>query len=136
VSVVLLLAVGGGGYLAWVWLPLWFDNYTVKQVVADYANQAVKNHDDAQLLRDMVAKVHSLASVDGADAAGRPVKLPAIQLQEQAVSWQRDESTRSLHVAFEYERNVVYPLLGRTDVVVFAIDKTYDLNLADWGPAR
>lgn len=135
-SVLLLLAVAGGGYLGWVWLPLWFDNYTVKQVVADYGNQAVKNHDDAQLLHDMVAKVRSLASVDGVDAAGRRVKLPAISLEEQAVSWKRDESTRSLHVAFEYERNVVYPLIDRTDVAVFAIDKTYDLNLADWGPAR
>ena len=136
VSVLLLLVVVGGGYLAWVWLPLWFDHYTVKQVVADYGNQAVKNKDDAQLIHDMVAKIHSLAQVDGVDAEGRRVKLPAIPLEEQAVTWQRDDATRSLHVAFEYERPVVYPLLDRTDLAVFALDKTYDLNLANWGPAR
>ena len=136
VTVVLLLAVAGGAYLAWVWLPLYFDHYTVKQVVADYANQAVKNADDAQLLRDMAAKIRSLARVDGVDAAGRPAKVPAIPLDEQSVTWQRDTSARSLHVAFDYERTVVYPLIDRTDVAVFTLDKTYDLNLPDWGPAR
>lgn len=128
--------VAGGGYLGWVWAPLWFDHYTVKQVVADYANQAVKNLDDALLVRNMVAKIRSLSKVDGVDAAGQPARVPAIPLEEKDVTWERDQATRSLHVAFQYERAVVYPYLGRTDVTVFAIDKTYDLNLADWGPAR
>lgn len=128
--------VVGGGYLAWVWLPPWFEYYTVKQVVADYANQAVKNHDDAQLTRGMVAKIHSLAQVDAVDAAGQRVKLPAIPLEEQAVTWERDDATHSLHIALQYERPVVYPFLDRTDVAVFSLDRTYDLTAADWGPAR
>ena len=135
-SVLLVLVVAATGYLGWVWVPLWFDQYTVKQVVTDYGNQAVKNHDDDRLVHDMVAKIQSLSQVDGVDAAGQPVKVPAIPLDERAVTWERDEATRSLHVAFEYERRVVYPLLGRTDVAVFTFDRTFDLNLANWGPAR
>jgi hypothetical protein len=132
----MLLALVLAGYLGWVWLPLWFDHYTVKQVVADYMNQAVKNRDDAQLRRDMVAKLRSLGQVDGVDASGRPVRMPAIPVEEQAVIWERDPATRSLRVAFDYERRVVYPFLDRVEVTVFTLDRTGDLTLPDWGPAR
>jgi hypothetical protein len=133
---VLLAALVGGGYMGWVWLPLWFDHYTVKQVVADYMNQAVKNRDDAQLRRDMVAKLQSLGQVDGVDASGNPVKVPAIAVEEQAVTWERDPAGRSLRVAFQYERRVVYPIIDRESLTVFALDRTGDLSPPDWGPAR
>jgi hypothetical protein len=131
-----VILVVGGAYLGWVWLPLYFDHYTVKQVVSDYMNQAVKNHDDAQLLRDMVAKIHALGQVDAVDLSGRPVRVPAVPLEEGAVTWERDKSAKTLRVAFEYERRVVYPFIDRTDVHVFTLDRTGDITIPDWGPAR
>ena len=41
-----------------------------------------------------------------------------------------------LRVAFEYERQVVYPLLDRTDAKVFVVDLTTISTPANWGPAR
>ncbi len=136
VSVLLVILLVGGAYLGSVWLPLWFDHYTVKQVVADYMNQAAKNHDDEQLRRDMVAKIRALVTVESVDLSGRKVKVPAIPLDEAGVTWERDSATHTLRVAFEYERRVVYPLIDREAFTVFTLDRTGDTSIPDWGPAR
>ncbi len=136
VTALLFLLAVGAGYLGYVWLPLFFDHYTVKQVVADYMNRAVKDHEDAQLVRDMVAKLHSLGQESTVDDAGRTIKVPKIEVDEGGVTWERDASTKALHVAFQYERQVVYPFLDRVDVTTFSIDRTYDISPPDWGPAR
>ena len=136
VTLLLLAVVGGAGYLAWVWLPIYFDHYTVKQVVTDYMNQAVKNPDDAELRRGMVAKIHSLGQIDTVDQWNRPVKVPAIPVVESEVIWQRDVATKSLRVAFEYERQVHYPFLDRVVVTTLTLDRTGDINRPDWGPTR
>lgn len=138
VTVVLLVALAGGGYLTWVWVPLYFEHYTVKQVVRDYMNQAIKNSDDAGLRRNMVLKIRSLEQVNATDAYGRAVRVPAVPLDEGQVTWERNASAQppTLRVAFQYERQVVYPILERTDVKLFDVDLTGDLSRADWGPAR
>ena len=138
VTLLLFAILFGGGYLAWVWLPLQFDDYAVKQVVRDYMNQAIKNADDEGLRRSMVEKIRSLAQIDGVDHAGRPLRVPAISLDERQVVWERDASAQptTLRIAFEYERQVVYPLIDRSDVKVFEVDLKQDLTRADWGPAR
>ena len=135
-SLLLLAMVVSGGYLAWVWVPLYFDHYTVKQVVTDYMNQAVKNPDDAALVSKMVKKIASLSEVEGVDASGRPARFPTVVVDERSVTWERDVNAKTLRVAFEYEREVVLPFLDRTIVKTFAVDMTGDLTIPDWGPAR
>jgi hypothetical protein len=138
VTLVLVVAVAAGGYLAWVWLPVYFQLYTVKQVVRDYMNQAIKDADDEGLRRKMVLKLRMLGRVESVDAEGHPVVVPAVALEEGQVTWERDESAQppTLRVVFEYERPVVYPLIGRTEMSVFTVDLTNDLSRPDWGPAR
>jgi hypothetical protein len=138
VTLLLIAVVAGGGYLGWVWIPLYFELYTVKQVVRDYMNQAIKDRDDEMLRRNMVLKIRSLEQVDTVDDRGHPVRIPAILLDERQVSWERNASAEqpTLRVAFGYERWVVYPILDRTDVKVFEVDLTGDLTRADWGPSR
>jgi hypothetical protein len=136
VTLLLVAVVAGGGYLLWVWGPIYIENYTVKQVVKDYANQAIKNPNDAELRAAMVAKIHSLGQIDTVDAYNRPVKVPAIPVVESEVVWQRDVQAKTLRIAFEWERQVVYPLLDRVTVTTFTFDRTEDLTRADWGPSR
>ncbi len=138
VTLLLLAAVVAGGYLGWVWIPVYFENYAVKQVVRDYMNQAVKNQDDDALRRNMVLKLRSLAEVEGADAWGRRVRLPAVAVEEGAVAWERDTGSQPpmLRVSFEYSREVVLPLLDRTATKVFVIEERNDLTAPNWGPAR
>jgi hypothetical protein len=119
-------------------VPLYFELYAVKQVVRDYMNQAIKNRNDEGLRHNMVLKLRSLEQVEGVDAAGRPETIPAIQVDERQVEWERDASAQppTLRIAFSYEREVMYPFLDRTDVAVFDVDLTSDLTRADWGPSR
>lgn len=135
-TLLLFAGVAGAGYLAWVWFPIYFDHYAVKQVVTDYMNQAIKNPDDATLRQDMVKKIAALVQVKSLDDRGRPVTIPAIVVDERAVIWERDREAKLLHVAFEYEREVVYPFLDRTAVKTFIVDRTGDLTIPDWGPQR
>ena len=138
VTLLLLALVVGGAYLGRVWVPLYFEHYTVKQVVRDHMNQAIKNSDDAGLRRNMVLKIRSLERLPATDVFGRTVNVPAVPLEEQQVTWERNASAQppTLRVAFQYERQVVYPILERTDVKLFDVDLTGDLLRADWGPAR
>ena len=138
VTLFLLVAAVVGGYLVWVWAPIYYENFAVKQVVRDYMNQAVKNPNDEQLRRFMVAKIRALVQVDGVDGFGRPARVPAIPLEERDVTWERDTSSqpRMLHVTFDYARQVDLPLLDRTTTKVFTVDLSNDLTVPDWGPSR
>jgi hypothetical protein len=134
VTMLLLLLLVAGGYLAWVWGPIYLVHVEVKQVVRDYANQSIKNPNDEVLVQGMTHKIRSLdtTTVEGAD--GRQVRLPSIDLQPQDVTWKREGN--ELHVAFEYVRQVTYPFLERTVEKTFQVDMTMDITRPDWGPAR
>lgn len=138
VGLILLAAAVAGGYLAWVWFPVYFENYAVKQVVRDYMNQAIKNSDDDGLRRNMVLKLRSLAELEAVDEEGRPVKVPAVVVDEGRVVWERHAESQPpmLRVAFEYEREVALPVLERTTTKVFSVDLTNELSRPDWGPPR
>jgi len=138
VTLLLLALAVGGGYLGWVWGPIYVENYAVKQVVRDYMNQAIKNRDDAWLQRNMVLKIQSLALVRGVDAYGQPAQVPAIQVDERSVSWERnlDSQPPMLRVSLVYTREVEYPYLDRTVTKVFELDLTNDLTAPNWGPGR
>ena len=138
VTLLLLALVALGGYLGWVWAPVYAEHYAVKQVVHDYMNQAIKNKDDAQLRQKMVEKIRSLVKREVLDPAGDPVVVPAIDLDEREVAWERDADSQPpmLRVAFEYEREVQLPWLERTMTKTFTVDLENDLTRPDWGPAR
>jgi hypothetical protein len=138
VSLLMFVSVAAAAYLGWVWLPLWFDHYAVRQTVRAYSNEAIKNPDDAYLVHQMVEKIRSLRSEDGVDSMGRHVPVPAVVVEEHAVTWQRDlaATPQTLRVAFDYDRQVVYPFVGRTYVKTFTVDETNDIARADWGPQR
>ncbi len=138
VTVLLVAVLAGAGVLGWTWLPVYFENYEVKQVVRDYMNQAVKNSDDELLQHNMVAKIRSLGEVEADDGSGHPVRLPAVPLEERDVTWERDKQAQppTLHVVFSYVREVTYPFAGRKSSKVFTVDLSNDLTVPDWGPAR
>ena len=138
VSLLLLVLVVGGGYLAVMWVPVYYEAYAVKQVVRDYMNQAIKNTDDEGLRRGMVLKIRSLDERITVDDLGRKVKTPTVPLEERDVSWDRDTRSQPpmLRVSFEYAREVEYPWLNRTATKVFAVDLSNDLTVPNWGPPR
>ncbi|HSD19736.1 MAG TPA: hypothetical protein VLC54_06855 [Anaeromyxobacter sp.] len=135
VTLVLLAGVAAAGYWLWVWGPVYVVHYEVKQVVREFINQAVRNPNDRELVGNMVHKLETLALVDGDGAAAR---VPAVSVDPADVTWDRARGAEppTLHVAFDYERSVTYPFLGRTGTKVFTVDIEGDLSRPDWGPGR
>jgi hypothetical protein len=135
VGAAMLLGAVAAGYLAWVWVPVYAAHYQVKQIVRDFGHQAVKNGDDAALVEAMAARIRSLAEVERVGEGGRPQRRPAIDLRPQNVTWERVPPS-SLHVAFDYDREVVFPFLDRSLAHVLTIDLIMDVSRPDWGSSR
>ncbi len=133
-----LALLAGGAYLAWVWIPVYVVDYQAKQVVRDHMHQAVKDPDDAGLRERMIARLRLLDSFEAVGEDGAPVRLPAVDLAPQDVTWERNRDVQppTLRVAFDYRRVVAYPGLDRRAEKVFTIDLTEDVSIPDWGPAR
>ena len=136
VTVLLVLGLAGAAYAAVVFGPPAVLHYEVKQVVRDYGNQAIKNPNDEQLLRDMILKIRSLDAVAGVDDAGRKIRIPVVELTREDVLWERTKDPPELHVAFEYPRTLELPFLDRVVERVYQVDLTIDQKRADWGPQR
>jgi hypothetical protein len=136
VTALLLLGLAAGVYLLWAWGPVYIVHYEVKQVVRDYANQAVKNTNDTRQRELMVQKLALLEQFDTVDEYGRPARIPAVNVRPEQVIWERTQEPPALHIAFEYTRPVRYPLVDRVDETTLEIDATYDITRPEWGPAR
>lgn len=137
VGLLLLGSLATAAYLAWVWVPVYVVHYEVKQVVRDYMNRAIRNKNDAQLVAHMVHKLATLDEVDGVDEYGEAALVPAVVVDPRSVTWERDGGEPpTLHVAFDYERTVTYPILERPASRVLSIDLETDLTVPDWGPGR
>jgi hypothetical protein len=138
VTALLLAAVAAGIYLLVVWVPVWVIHYEVRQVVRDHGNQAVKNPDDAELKERMLAKLRSLDSVTVVGEDGRAQRVPTVDVRPQELVWEREDrgAFPTLHVAFEYPREVHYPFVDRWQEVTMRVDLTMDISRPDWGPAR
>ncbi|HVO18530.1 MAG TPA: hypothetical protein VMU15_04695 [Anaeromyxobacter sp.] len=137
-TLALLAILAGGGYAAWMWLPVYLVHIEVKTVVRDYMNRAVHELDDAKLVEDMLHKLRTLDEQEAPGEDGAPARFPTVQVAREDVTWERDLSATppSLHVAFGYTRPVAYPLVGRWTAATLWVDLTSDLSRPDWGPAR
>jgi hypothetical protein len=134
----LLLLLGAAAYLGWVWVPVYFEHYEIKQVVRDYMNQAVKQPNDGELVTRMLDRLARLHTVIGEDEAGRRTETPVITIDPRDVVWERDTSTTPpmLRVSLVYEREIEYPWVDRRTVKAFAIDLENDLAAPVWGAER
>ncbi len=128
----MLLGLVAGGYLAWVWLPVYLTHYEAKQVVRQFGNEAVHDHRDAELLQRMVARLRGLQQVETVGDDGQTRRRPVIDLEPRDVTWERLEPA-SLHIAFDYRRDVSYPFLDRTVEQPMTVDLTMDVSLPNWG---
>jgi hypothetical protein len=132
VTLLLLAGIAAGGYLAFVFGPVWVLHYEVKQVVRDYGNRAVKDTDDVALVRGMVDKLRSLQQVPAVNDAGRAIRVPVVDLQPQDVLWERTPDPPTLRVQFEYPRELELPGLNRTLLRIYRVDETMDISRARW----
>ena len=135
VTLVLILALVTGGYLAVVWAPVYIVRYEAGVLATEYANKAVHNRDDAQLVQDaLFPPVHGWTrSRSRRRTARSPCSRPSICAPSD-VTWVRntDATPPTIHVAFEYTTSVYFPVLDRFSEKTFAIDRFQDIQPAKW----
>jgi len=137
VTLLILAAMVGTAYLAIVWAPIYVVHYEVKQTVREYMNQAVREKDDAKLVENLCHKLRTLHSTSGVGEDGRPVQIPSVQVTPEEITWERDIDAKTLHVSFEYTRQVTFPFLSSEPREwVGTIDFNHDIAMPDWGPSR
>ena len=139
VTLLLLLALLGGTWAVVAWAPIYVVHYSVKQTVRDFMNQAIRNRNDEVLVRNLCSKLRVLDSTTVVTENGTTEAVPTVVVDPADVVWERDldADPPTLHVAFEYAREVHYPFLeSATQEWVGSIDITNDLTKADWGPGR
>ncbi len=138
VTLLLLLGLAAGGYLAVVWIPVAVVGYEVKQTVRDFMNQAVRDPDDERLVQRLAARVAALETREVVGADGQVTQLPAVEVQASDVTWERDTSRSppTLHVVVPFRLLVVYPLLHRIEQRGYAVELSQDLAVPRWDGAR
>jgi hypothetical protein len=134
VTLLLLVTVLGGGYLAVVWGPVYLVRYEAKLAVQSAINQARKDQNDADLVQRMCRQLATLDTVKLKGADGVVQQVPAVDVEPRDVTWERDTSSTppTLHVAFQYTHQVVYPFLDRVDQKTFVIDITSEIAIQKW----
>ena len=135
VGLLLVLALAAGVYLAWTWIPVYAAHYEVVQVVRHFANLAAKDPNDGQLVEAMLAKLRSLEQVVDEGPDGRRQARPVVDVRPQDVTWERVQPA-TLHVAFDYAREVELPLVDHRLGRVMNVDLTMDISRPDWGSSR
>jgi len=134
VSVLLFLALVLGGYLGWVWVPVYWDHIDVKQSTRDFMNRAVKDRDDAALVAGLSKRLASIRRVRWVDEGGQAWEAPAVDVPVESISWERDVESKPpmLRVSFSYERVVTFPFIGKTQTKHFDITLENDLTVPEW----
>jgi hypothetical protein len=107
----------------------------VKQVVREFANEAVKTSDDAGLVERMTQRIRALAQDEAPLEDGGVERRPAVDVRPQDVAWERLPGDQ-LHVAFEYDRELALPFVQRRMPRHFSVDLTLDVTRAQWGSTR
>lgn len=138
VTLVLLVAVVGGGYLAWAWVPVYYRNVEAKQVVRAYVNRAIKDTNDQRLVAGLCGDLAKVDQVDLPGEDGTVAPAPAVDVSPDQVVWERDTGAQpaTLHVRVEYDAPVRYPFLDRVDRKTFVIELSEELVVPSWGVTK
>ncbi len=134
VTVLMLLLLASGGYLAVVWGPVYIVRYEVGVITGEIANRAVNDRDDARLVAALCDKIRNLSTVKAPQPDGSILEVPAVELRPEDVTWERDATgmPRTLRIAFEYTTSVHYLLFDRFTEKTFAVDWSQDISPVKW----
>jgi len=134
VTLVLLVSLVSGAYLAVVWGPVYIIRYEVGVVASEFANKAVRNKDDATLVGDLCSRLAGLAQVKTLEPDGTASLGPAIDVRPEDVTWERDPAATppTIHVAFTYTTSVYYPGLQKFSEKTFTVDRAQDITPVKW----
>lgn len=116
VNLTLTVSVLSGGYLAWIYIPLWLDDLDVREAVAAGAGQLSEENTslDAAGIQKMVALRLTKVGTHWEEQDGKQVEVPGLGLDAEDVQVERSADGKRGRVTVDYARTVRLKPLDRT----------------------
>jgi hypothetical protein len=116
VNLTLTVSVLSGGYLAWIYIPLWLDDLDVREAVAAGAGQLSQENTslDAPGIQRMVALRLTKVGTHWEEQDGKQVEVPGLGLDPEDVQVERSADGKRGRVTVDYARTVRLKPLDRT----------------------
>jgi len=129
VSVILLLALGGGIYWAVTFVPTYYNNLDVREAVdAAFSRFTVEGEDRAhQYLLSRLNRGTQEGIIGHhfeVDEDGVEHEVPGLGVADEDVTFEFDERTSELTVRVEYDRVVVLRPFQKRRTLHFVVEKT------------
>jgi len=103
---VLLLLIGGGIYLGVMLVPVYIDNFTVKEAVAVAHNRVAQGADDESIRSVILERTSRLGYHWERDRFDQNIRMPGLGLQPEQITIERSFVTPSIKIQVDYERRV------------------------------
>ncbi len=101
-----LLLIAGGIYLGVMLVPVYVDNFTVKEAVTVAHNRAAQGLDDDSLRNVVMERTSRLGYHWERDRFDRDVRMPGLGLQPEQITIERSTVSSSMKIQVDYERRV------------------------------
>jgi hypothetical protein len=105
-GLVTLLLIAGGIYLGVMLVPVYVDNFTVKEAVTVAHNRAAQGLDDDSLRNVVMERTSRLGYHWERDRFDRDVRMPGLGLQPEQITIERSTVSSSMKIQVDYERRV------------------------------
>jgi hypothetical protein len=105
-GLVFMLLVVGGIYLAVMLVPVYIDNFTVKEAVTVAHNRAAQGADDSMMTGVIIERTSRLGYHLERDRFDRDIRMPGLGLQPEQITIERSFVTPSIKIQVDYERRV------------------------------
>jgi len=105
-GLVLLLLIAGGIYLGVMLVPVYVDNFTVKEAVTVAHNRAAQGIDDDSIRNVVMERTSRLGYHWERDRFDRDIRVPGLGLQPEQIIIERSTVTPSMKIQVDYERRI------------------------------
>jgi hypothetical protein len=123
VNLTLLLLLLGGGYAAYLFIPLWLDDLDMREAVAAAFGQMSTNPDD-NYIRSVVLQRARSVGTHWEEQDGKQVELPGLGVEPGDVLIERKGEGGEVRVRVDYTRTVRLRPLQRFYSVAFHTEKS------------
>ncbi len=115
VNLTLFVAVVAGGYLTWIYVPLWLDDLDVREALAAGVGQLtneISGTDSTTVQKTVAARLASVG-FHWEEKDGKQVEVPGLGLDPDDVQVERGKDGRSARLTVDYARTVKLKPLER-----------------------
>ena len=102
----LLLLIGGGIYLGVMLMPVYVDNFTVKEAVTVAHNRVAQGADDETIRNVIMERTSRLGYHWERDRFDRDIRVPGLGLQPEQILIERSTVSASMKIQVDYERRI------------------------------